>query len=96
MIDSSAAGDRATNGRPRGGLLRWAAPRWMRHVSLIVGAGLLLTILLSSLLAGYISPYRSPRTYLICCSRPVLNIHLVQTISGETFLAVCCMQPNWI
>ena len=57
MIDSSAAGDRATNGRPRGGLLRWAAPRWMRHASLIVGAGLLLTILLSSLLAGYISPY---------------------------------------
>ncbi len=57
MIDSSAAGDRATNGRPRAGLLRWDAPRWMRHASLIVGAGLLLTILLSSLLAGYISPY---------------------------------------
>jgi len=57
MIDSSAAGDRATNGRPRAGLLRWDAPRWMRHASLIVGAGLLLTILLSSLLAGYISTY---------------------------------------
>lgn len=45
------------NGRISGWLTRYGAPRWMRRVSLILGATLLLTILLASLLAGYISPY---------------------------------------
>lgn len=57
MIETSAAGNRAMNGRISGWLTRYGAPRWMRRVSLILGATLLLTILLASLLAGYISPY---------------------------------------
>jgi len=57
MIDAPPVVDQAANRRAGGWLARLGAPRWLRHTALVTGSTVLLLILLSSLFAGWISPY---------------------------------------
>jgi peptide/nickel transport system permease protein len=75
MIESPALDSQGMR-QPQGGLrARWGAPRWMRQVSLVMGAIILLTMLTTSIFAGQISPFPPNEQNLANTLQPPSAVH---------------------
>jgi peptide/nickel transport system permease protein len=57
MIESPTLDRHGTRRQTGGWLTRWGSPRWVRQLSLVTGASILLVVLFCSIFAAQISPY---------------------------------------
>ncbi len=75
MIESPTLDGKGMSPRSTGLLARWGAPRWLRQISLVLGAAILLTVLFSSIFASYISPYPPNEQNLANTLQPPSQAH---------------------
>lgn len=79
MIESPTLDEQTLNQRAAGWLARLGAPRWMRHVSLVIGASILLVMLVSSIFAPQLSRYDPNEQDLTNTLQPPSTEHLFGT-----------------